>query len=330
MIIKLVLSAPTVYEKGDEKLIVTVTLNPALDKTVTLPMFHIGHVNRVEKMRLDPGGKGINVSKTIQALGGKSIAMGILGGWAGRYIKTCLDKAGITNDFAYVRQTTRTNLKIIDPELHTNTDVNEPGLPVSSRSVNRVFESLAAKVTAGDTVVLAGKTPPGVEDSLYGEWAQRLHQKGVRVCLDADGPLLAHGIAALPEMIKPNEEEFSRLVGRPLDSIQDMARAALQLNQRGIGQIVISMGEKGALFVRGGRVKIAHGLKVPVKSTVGAGDAAVAALVLSCERGEDWLDTIRLAVAAGTAAVMCEGTETIAMDSVKSLLPQVVVEDFIV
>jgi 1-phosphofructokinase len=309
-------------------LIVTVTLNPALDKTVTLPMFHIGQVNRVEKMRLDPGGKGINVSKTIHALHGKSIAMGILGGWAGRYIKTCLDKAGIGNDFAFVRETTRTNLKIIDPELHTNTDINEPGLAVSSRAINRVFESLAAKVTAGDTVVLAGKTPPGTDEHLYAEWTQRLHQKGVRVCLDADGPLLVHGANALPEIIKPNEEEFSRLVGRPLRSIEDIARAALDINRRGIGLIMVSLGEKGALFVRGGRVKFARGIKVPVKSTVGAGDAALAALVLACERGEDFTDAIRLAIAAGTAAVMCEGTETIALDLVRELLPQVIVEDF--
>ncbi len=309
-------------------MIVTVTLNPALDKTVTLPMFTVGQVNRVEKMRLDPGGKGINVSKTIHALHGKSIAMGILGGAAGRYIKACLDKAGIENDFAFVREQTRTNLKIIDPTLHTNTDINEPGMAVSSRAMNRVFESLSVKVTSGDTVVLAGKTPPGTDDCLYAEWTQRLHKKGVRVCLDADGPQLINGVKAMPDIIKPNEEEFSRLMGRRFDSMQDMARAALDVSQRGIGQVMVSMGEKGALFISGGRVKFAHGIKVPVKSTVGAGDAALAALVLSLQRGEDWMDSIRLAIAAGAAGVMCEGTETVAQETVRELIPQVIVEDF--
>jgi 1-phosphofructokinase len=316
--------------KGDERLIVTVTLSPALDKTVTLPMFQIGQVNRVEKMRLDPGGKGINVSKTIQALHGKSVAMGILGGSAGRYIKTCLNKAGIENDFVIVREPTRTNLKIIDPMLHTNTDINEPGLAVSSRAINRVFESLSVKVASGDTVVLAGKTPPGTDGCLYGEWTKRLLKRGVRVCLDADGPQLIYGVEAMPDIIKPNEEEFSRLVGRNLKSISEIAQAALDLNRRGIGQIMVSMGENGALFVRGGRVKLAHGIKVPVKSTVGAGDAAVAALALSFERGDDLPDTIRLAIAAGSAAVMCEGTETISPETVRELIPQVIVEDFIV
>ena len=310
-------------------MIVTVTLNPALDKTVTLPMFQIGQVNRVEKMRLDPGGKGINVSKTIKALGGKSVAMGILGGSAGRYIKTCLDKAGIENDFVMVREPTRTNLKIIDPALHTNTDINEPGLAVSGRAVNRVFESLSVKLAGGDTVVLAGKTTPGTDGRLYAQWIQRLRQRGVRVCLDADGPQMKYGVEALPDIIKPNEEEFSRLTGRKPEDIAQTARAALELNRRGIEQIMVSMGEKGALFVRGGRVKLAHGIKVPVKSTVGAGDAAVAALVLAGERGDDWPDAIRLAIAAGSAAVMCEGTETISQEAVREFIPQVIVEDFI-
>lgn len=327
MIIKLAWPVSIENVKGDERLIVTVTLNPALDKTVTLPMFQIGQVNRVEKMRLDPGGKGINVSKTIQALGGKSIAMGILGGAAGRYIKTCLNRAGIENDFVTVREPTRTNLKIIDPTLHTNTDINEPGAAVSGRAVNRVFESLSVKVAGGDTVVLAGKAPPGTDGRLYSEWTQRLRLRGVKVCLDADGPQLIYGAEALPEFIKPNEEEFCRLVGRKLESISEIAQAALEQNRRGIGQIMVSMGEKGALFVRGGRVKVAHGIRVPVKSTVGAGDAAVAALVLAGERGDNWLDTIRLAIAAGTAGVMCEGTETISPETVRELIPQVIVED---
>lgn len=309
-------------------MIVTVTLNPALDKTVTMPMFRIGYVNRIEKMRLDPGGKGINVSKVMKELGGESIAMGILGGATGRYIKTCLDKMGIENDFVFVKEPTRTNLKIIDPEMHTNTDINEPGAQVSGRTIGRVWSRLKARVTAGDTVVLAGKAPPGAGDHIYAEWTERLHGMGVKVCLDADGPLFFQGVKAGPEIIKPNEEEFSRLVGRHFDNLQEMALAALDISRQGIGQIMVSMGERGALFVRDGRVMIAHGLKVSVKSTVGAGDAAVAAMVLSNERGEDWKDTIRLAVAAGTASVMCEGTEAVALKTVRSFIPQVIVEDF--
>ena len=305
------------------------TLNPALDKTVTIPAFAVGGVNRIERMRLDPGGKGINVSKVIAALGWRSIAMGILGGAAGRYIKTCLDQMGIENDFVFVKEETRTNLKIIDPERKTNTDINERGMPAKGRTMRRMLERLKARVTSGDTVVLAGKAPPGVSDEVYLDWAVQLKALGAKVCMDADGPLLFHGIKAGPEIIKPNEEEFSRLVGKPLVSLEETARAAVELNCRGIRQIAVSMGAKGALFVKDGRVLYAHGLKVPVKSTVGAGDATMAAMVLGEERGESWEDTIRLAIAAGAASVMCEGTEAASAKVVQELIQQVNMEEFI-
>ncbi len=309
-------------------MIVTVTLNPALDKTVTIPAFSVGGVNRIERIRLDPGGKGINVSKVIAALGGRSIATGILGGAAGRYIKACLDQTGIENDFVFVKEETRTNLKIIDPERMTNTDINEGGMMAKGRTMRRMLDRLKARVSPGDTVVLAGKAPPGVSDEVYLDWGVQLKSLGAKVCMDADGPLLFHGIKAGPEIIKPNEEEFSRLVGKPLTALEEIARAAVELNRRGIGQIAVSMGAEGALFVKSGRVLHAQGLKVPVKSTVGAGDATMAALVLGNERGEPWEDTVRLAIAAGAASVMCEGTEAASAGVVQKLMQQVKMEEF--
>ena len=116
-------------------MIVTVTLTPALDKTVTLPGFAIGKVNRIASLRLDAGGKGINVSKVLKSLGGESVATGILGGSTGKFIQDSLNEMGIESDFVFVPQETRTNLKVIDPENHTNTDINEPGAPVSQAAL---------------------------------------------------------------------------------------------------------------------------------------------------------------------------------------------------
>ena len=138
-------------------MIVTITLTPALDKTVTLPGFAVDKVNRVQSMRLDAGGKGINVSKVLKALGTDSVACGILGGGTGRFIQNSLTEAGIACDFAQVPQDTRTNLKVIDPVNHTNTDINEAGAPVSEETLEEVFARAAAHLHKDDIVVLAGK-----------------------------------------------------------------------------------------------------------------------------------------------------------------------------
>ncbi len=319
--------AESSYErKGLAGVVITVTLNPALDKTVILPFFAVGKVNRIAKMRIDPGGKGINVSKAIQSLGGQSLAMGILGGEPGWYIKKALDEMGIENDFLLVSEPTRTNLKIIDPELHTNTDINEPGLPADKKNINCIFDRLKEKVLPGDIVVLAGKAPPGVEDSIFAQWIEQLHILGAKVYMDADGPLLFHGVTARPEMIKPNDEEFSRMMGRSFRSIDEIAAAAQELLCRGIEKVVVSLGEKGALFIRQGSAVYAKGLKVPVKSTVGAGDTTMAALVLGDARGDPWEKTIPFALAAGAASVMCEGTEAVSLEAVEALIEQVQLE----
>ena len=150
-------------------MIITVTLNPALDKTVTLPGFAVNTVNRVQKIRLDPGGKGINVSKTVKALGGNTLSIGILGGASGGYIKSALDRMNLPNDMVITGEATRTNIKIVDPVLMTNTDINEAGGPVSQQMLLAVWEKLTNVVKPGDTVVFAGKNPPGMEDGLMAD-----------------------------------------------------------------------------------------------------------------------------------------------------------------
>jgi 1-phosphofructokinase len=311
-------------------MIITVTLNPALDKTVVIPGFTAGRLNRITQPRLDPGGKGINVSKVIAGLGGKSLAMGILGGQTGEYIRTALDGMGIACDFVVSGEPTRTNLKIIDPVLLTNTDINEPGAPADADMLRELLRRLEARVSPGDTVVLAGKAPEGSDDRIFALWTVRLRERGAVVFLDADGELLRLGAQALPGAIKPNEEEFSHLTGRAFESIADIARAALNYTARGIGKVVVSLGAKGALFAMDSRVLFARGLEVPVRSTVGAGDAVMAALALGNERGEDWARTVRTAAAVGAAAVMTAGTEAVSLETVRELERCIVVEELLI
>lgn len=307
-------------------MILTVTLTPALDKTVTLPGFKINNVNRIQSLRLDPGGKGINVSKVLKSLGTNSTATGILGGGTGQYIQDSLEQLGILCDFVFVPQETRTNLKVIDPLNRTNTDINEPGAPVSKEVLAQVYGKVASALSSGDYVVLAGKAPPNTPDTIFADWISSLKSKGIKTFLDADANLLVEGAKACPTLIKPNDEELSRLLGCSFTSIPHMARAALTLTNRGIETVVVSLGADGALFVQNDRVLRGYGLSVPVVSTVGAGDSMMAALCRGIALGDDFENTCITAMAVSAANVMCSGTQSATPESIDALIPKVRLE----
>ena len=304
-------------------MIYTVTLNPALDKTVEIPGMALDTVNRITSMRTDPGGKGINVSKVIAKLGGESCAVGILGGESGRTLLAALERERLRTHFRFVEGQTRTNLKIIDRALHTNTDINEPGLTVSPADLDALLRDLLGMVHEGDIVVLAGSLPQGAPQDTYRVWTAACREKGARVCLDADGVLLAEGLKAAPYLIKPNEDELSRLVGHRLTDTDELIAEGRRLLKGGVTRVVISLGERGALYLRGNEVLYAEGLSVPVGSTVGAGDSVVAALAYADSLGMSDEDAVRLSTATGAANVMCSGTQPAEREAVEKLLPQV-------
>ena len=304
-------------------MIYTVTLNPALDKTVEIPGMALDTVNRITEMRTDPGGKGINVSKVIAKLGGDSRAVGILGGESGRTLEKLLENENFTTQFRFVEGQTRTNIKIIDRERHTNTDINEPGLTVSPADLDALLRDLLGMVREGDIVVLAGSLPQGAPQDTYRVWTAACREKGARVCLDADGVLLAEGLKAAPYLIKPNEDELSRLVGHRLTDTDELIAEGRRLLKGGVTRVVISLGERGALYLRGNEVLYAEGLSVPVGSTVGAGDSVVAALAYADSLGMSDEDAVRLSTATGAANVMCSGTQPAEREAVEKLLPQV-------
>ena len=304
-------------------MIYTVTLNPALDKTVEIPGMALDTVNRITSMRTDPGGKGINVSKVIAKLGGESCAVGILGGESGRTLLAALEREGLRTHFRFVEGQTRTNLKIIDRALHTNTDINEPGLTVSPADLDALLRDLLGMVHEGDIVVLAGSLPQGAPQDTYRVWTAACREKGARVCLDADGVLLAEGLKAAPYLIKPNEDELSRLVGHRLTDTDELIAEGQRLLKGGVTRVVISLGERGALYLRGNEVLYAEGLSVPVGSTVGAGDSVVAALAYADSLDMSDEDAVRLSTATGAANVMCSGTQPAEREAVEKLLPQV-------
>lgn len=304
-------------------MIYTITLNPALDKTVEIPRFTLDTVNRIATVRTDPGGKGINVSKVIAKLGGTSKAMGILAGTSGHAIADQLTQRGLDCEFCFVDGETRTNLKIIDPERHTNTDINEPGIQVTEGILNGLLWRLTNLIEPNDIVVLAGSLPAGAPKDTYRKWVAECRRKGAKVFLDADGELLAEGIKAAPYLIKPNNDELSRLMGRTLETTQELHEAACDLLAEGIQMVVVSMGSRGALYVTRENSIYAEGLKVKVGSTVGAGDSVVAALAYAADRQLPLTDAVVLSTATGAANVMCSGTQAAEYGVIETLMPRV-------
>lgn len=303
-------------------MIYTVTLNPAIDKTVYVPKFTLDTVNRVANLRQDAGGKGINVSKVIKELGGSSCAFMILAGGAGRWLERALADMGIETEILWVEGESRTNTKIVDEELKTNTDVNEPGPKITDASVAELLAQLKARVHEGDIVVLSGSLPQGVARDTYGIWVRELNAAGAKVFLDADGDALAAGLEAHPYFTKPNEIELGAMLNQKLTTREEVAKAAHVLTDR-VNKVCISMGGEGAVFVDKNECLLADPVRVKVASTVGAGDSVVAAFAYAEEQGFALEEALRLAMATGAANVMQSGTQAAPYDTIEPLLTSV-------
>lgn len=308
-------------------MIYTMTLNPAIDKTVVIPNFTAGGVNRITSIRTDMGGKGINVSKCLQQMGCMSTAVAFLGGDTGKWAAKELNRLGIQLLSVEVGQVTRTNLKIIDPELHRNTDINEPGPVIMPEELAVLLEKLDSSIIPEDILILSGSVPPGLEPAIYRDLITRFRQRGVSVYLDADGDSFRLGITAAPDLIKPNIEELSRLAGKNLNCETAILDTANTLLTQGIGEIVISLGSKGALFVKKDHCWRAKGLQVPVFSTVGAGDSMVAALAYGKTVGLSQEQRIKLSIAISAASVMRSGTQPPERETIEKLYHQVEIEE---
>ncbi len=306
-------------------MIYTVTLNPALDKTATVENLRLDSVNRISELRVDPGGKGINVSKVVRELGAKTVAIALLGGHTGTMLRNMLAELGIECKVLEVEGETRTNLKIKDPALKTNTDINEPGPEVTDEQLRGMLDGLVGEVGSGDIVVLSGSLPRGAAADTYKVWVAALKKTGAKVYLDADGDKLVRGIEAKPDLIKPNEIELGAMMGRTLDADEKIVEAARELIDGGLDRVMVSMGGAGALYVARDVTIKANPVKVPVGSTVGAGDSVVAALAYAQDKGLGLEDTMRLAMATGAANVMQSGTQAAPRELVDSLIDKVVV-----
>jgi len=301
-------------------MIITVTLNPAIDKTALVNgKVKAGSLNRLTQTVTDAGGKGINVSKTIAMLGGKSVAAGFLGrGGSGRIIDS-LDDAGIGHDFVLTEGETRTNLKVMDPD-GVLTEFNEAGPEIGPDRVRELFSKMDGYNRAGNIFVFAGNVPAGVSRDIYEKMILSVNAGGGKVFFDADGELFRSGLKAVPFLIKPNDFETAQYFNEEEEmSLEKLIECGEKFLAMGIRQVVISRGKNGALFFSGDCILKAGALKVPVRSSVGAGDAMVAAMAYAEDTGMAFPDAARLAMAVSAGAVITEGTKPPDRGTVSSL-----------
>ena len=305
-------------------MVITVTLNPALDKTLIIDNFKLGDVNRVIGVRYDIGGKGINVSKVLKNLDIDSLATGFLGGIFKDTFERELDKRKISHHFITINGDVRTNVKIIDNKNKLYTDINEAGPNITSEELNSFISFYSNQCQKGDLVVLSGGIPIGIPKDIYGTLTRIAKEKGALVILDAEGSFLDEGIKEKPFAIKPNIYELSLLYGMKPEEVDEkkIIKGAISIKKKGVNSILISMGSLGAVYVTDNGIYTSKALKVPVKNTVGAGDSMVAALVYSLINNLDDMDTLSFAQACGGATVSLEGTKACTKEQVEELLPQ--------
>ena len=308
-------------------MIITITLNPCLDKHIEVYGLAINETNRWTSLRQDAGGKGIDVARSIHIMDGHTMAYGFIGGQEGRTIEILLDDEGVPFSFTPIRQETRMCFIINDTKTHQQTKINPPGPHITKVEMDRFRKHLWSIYSKPDLIVASGSVPPGVPDNIYYTLTLGAKDRGVRTILDSTGRWLKEGIKARPYLIKPNVSEAEELLQTELPTEEAITQAAINLVDMGPQIAIISRGEKGIIAADREKVIKAVPPVVKVQSTVGAGDSTVAGLALKLAQGESLKEACRLAVAMGTAAALTPGTELCRKADVYELLPQIKVQE---
>jgi len=310
--------------------ILTVTLNAAVDRTVAVPNFRLGRRHRAVESRTVAGGKGINVARALSLLGRPVIATGFVGGPTGTRVLEQLHDESVLTDFIRIAAETRINLAVIDPTSGDQTEINERGPAVSPEEVKKLFERIAYLAGGAKICVLAGSLPPGAGDDLYARLIADLGRRGVPVVLDAEGEAMLEGVRAGAAMITPNEREAEELVGQEFADGSDLAQGLVELTRLGAAEAAITRPEGCVASVGEGaerRLLEVHTEPLEPVSTVGSGDAFVAGYVAARYEGRSAEDCLAYGVACGAESTQHFGAGTVDRNQVERLLGEVAVHD---
>ncbi|WP_319582561.1 1-phosphofructokinase [uncultured Pseudodesulfovibrio sp.] len=310
------------------KRIVTVTMNPAIDLACTVPGFAAGAVNRVAGYQSDAAGKGVNIAGLLRKFDLPVTVSGFLGTENARIFEKRFADLGMTDEFVRVPGETRIGIKVLDPESKSTTDINFPGLAPDAKHMDRLAEIIEQLSIEAGIVVIAGSLPVGVAPDSVGRLIRIIKDQGAKAVVDTSGPALAAAVEAGPWLIKPNDAELAELVGRPMDSLDDMVAEARRMNASGIATVAVSLGARGAVFVEDGQAMLSQPPKIEAVSTVGAGDAMIGGLVAGMALGLPLKERVRMATALSAATVMQAGPALHDLNTAKTLEPRIAITTF--
>lgn len=305
------------------KKIATITLNPAIDQTLSVPNFALGRVNRVQSVRYDAGGKGVNVAGFLADYGLQTIATGFIGRENSRLFENFFKEKKISDRFIRINGSTRTGIKIIDNVLEHTTDINFPGLNPTSADLESLHQTIDELTGKCVWFIIAGSVPAGLTADIYHQMVSSIKKKGGYVALDTSGEGLRLAAAGMPDLVKPNIDELQEYSGRTLCSPAEIIDTAQELLANGVQTVVVSMGEKGALFVEENEIVQTTVPVVPIKSTVGAGDAMLSGMVAGKIENRTLTGCARLATAFSVIAISRIGAGLPSVSVLKSMERQI-------
>ena len=304
-------------------MIYTLTLNPAVDRELTVPAMEFDSVLRATESRIDFGGKGFNVSRLLKGMNEPSTAVGLLGGNAGELLQKGLQSLGVGTDFVWVSEETRTNVSIVTQSHDHYIKVNEKGPLVDEPKQKELLEKIDSLAKSGDWWVLAGSLPPGISNDIYARVVHVLNKHGANAILDTSGESLKLGCAEKPYLVKPNAEEAHALTGLPMGTSAEIAAGAAEIRRMGAQNVVISMGKAGALLHTSEGTWLTHTPKIQEKNPIGAGDSMVGGLVWALTQGIALKEALGWGVASGAATASLPGTEVGSRPLIEELFSQV-------
>lgn len=289
-------------------MIYTVTFSPALDYIVDLDKLEVGAINRTKKESMLPGGKGINVSIVLSNLGTKSVAMGFVGGFVGKYVKDEMASHNIDTDFVELEGNTRINVKI---KGMVETAINGQGPKVSNEKIEELISKLT-KLTDKDVLVISGAIPNTLPSNTYERILERIKGQNVQLIVDTTKDTLLKTLSYHPVLVKPNKEELEELFDTKINNDEELVKTAKRLIELGTKNVIVSLGGDGALLVEGnGNHKITRSPKGKVVNTVGAGDSLVAGFIDEYVRSGDISKAFKRGIAAGSASAFSENLATL-------------------
>ncbi|MGI8513297.1 MAG: 1-phosphofructokinase family hexose kinase [Solirubrobacteraceae bacterium] len=310
-------------------MIITVTLNAAVDKTLEVPNFQLGRRHRSVQQRTLAGGKGVNIARAIKRLGQPVVATGFTGGAAGTRIVEQLTEESILNDFVRVKQESRTNTAVLDPTTGSQTEINEPGPEVSEREVELFCDKLLYLAQGAQICVFAGSLPRKVDSALYARLIRDLRKLGVTTVLDTDGEPLRQGVRAEPSIVSPNVLEAEELVGHEFNDDEDWAIAVREMVELGAGEALMTTADGCVAQVAEDNGTGMYRVRVePLepRAAVGSGDAFLAGYVAARYRGSPPAECLRFGVACGAESTQHLGAGLLDPREVERLAGEVSVE----